>query len=115
MQLGFYCLMTAPAGRRAIDQPIPVMSLHCALPGLEPQPEQLAVWLDAEQRAPMPRTASVFQAVLKERSRDLASALLLTDVPPSCERSHRNSGPRGRRSLWLSCWHAMRLCGMPVL
>ena len=64
--------------RRAVERPVSVMALHRALPEIEP--EQIAMWLDAGQGAPVPRAASVLQAVLADRPRDPASALILADA-----------------------------------
>ncbi len=52
--------------------------LHRALPMFEPA--QVAIWLDAGQGGPVPRAAAVLQAVLQDRPRDHATALLLADA-----------------------------------
>ncbi len=64
--------------RRAVERPVSVKALHRALPGVEV--EQIAAWLDAGQGAPVARAALVLQAVLQERSRDHAAALILADA-----------------------------------
>jgi hypothetical protein len=64
--------------RRAIERPVSVNALHRALPDLEP--EQIAMWLDAGQGAPISRAATVLLAVVEDRPRDLAKALLLADA-----------------------------------
>ena len=66
------------AWQQAVKRPISVKALHGALPDLEP--ELIAVWLDAGQGAPVPRAASVLQAVFADRPRDLAAALLLAEA-----------------------------------
>jgi hypothetical protein len=62
----------------AIERPVSVNALHRALPDLEP--EQIATWLDTGQGAPVPRAAAVLQAVVEDRPRDIATALLLADA-----------------------------------
>ncbi len=64
--------------RRAIERPVSVNALHRALPDLEP--EQIATWLYAGQGPPVSRAAAVLQAVIAERPRDLAAALILSDA-----------------------------------
>lgn len=64
--------------RRAIERPVSVNALHRALPNLEP--EKIATWLDAGQGPSVSRAAAVLQAVIAERPRDLATALLLADA-----------------------------------
>lgn len=64
--------------RRAIERPVSVNALHRALPDLEP--EKIATWLDAGQGPSVSRAAAVLQAVIAERPRDLATALLLADA-----------------------------------
>ena len=64
--------------RRAVERPVSVKALHRALPDLEP--ELIAVWLDAGQGAPCARAAAVLQAVLEDRPRDPAAALLLAEA-----------------------------------
>ena len=64
--------------RRAIEKPVSVNALHRALPDL--QSEQIATWLDAGQGAPIPRAVAVLQAVIEERPRDPAAALVLADA-----------------------------------
>ncbi|TDT72674.1 uncharacterized protein DUF1403 [Litoreibacter halocynthiae] len=64
--------------RRATLRPISVKALHRALPELEA--EQIAIWLDAGQGAPVMRASAVLQAVLEERPRDIVAALVLADA-----------------------------------
>ncbi|WP_300010924.1 DUF1403 family protein [uncultured Roseobacter sp.] len=64
--------------RRAVERPVSVKALHRALSDLEP--ELIAVWLDAGKGAPVVRAASVLQAVLADRPRDLGTALILADA-----------------------------------
>ncbi|PVA08872.1 hypothetical protein DC366_16930 [Pelagivirga sediminicola] len=64
--------------RRGIERPVSVKTLHRALPDVEL--EQIGEWLDAGQGAPIPRAASVMQAVIEERSRDGTAALLTADA-----------------------------------
>ncbi len=70
--------------RRAIERPVSVDALHRALPDLEP--DQIATWLDgcdprgAGQGPPVSRAAAVLQAVVEDRPRDTATALLLADA-----------------------------------
>ncbi|WP_299695364.1 DUF1403 family protein [uncultured Tateyamaria sp.] len=70
--------------RRAVERPVSVKALHRSLPDLEP--EQIAMWLDgsdprgAGQGTPVARAASVLQAVLADRPRDPATALILADA-----------------------------------
>ena len=73
-----------PAGKiylswqRAAQRPVSVKAMHRAMPDLEP--EKIATWLDAGQGAPVARAASVLQAVLADRPRDPATALILADA-----------------------------------
>ncbi|MCO6385204.1 DUF1403 family protein [Oceanicola sp. 502str15] len=64
--------------RRAVERPVSVKALHRALPEIEA--EQIAAWLDAGQGAPVRRAAAALQAVLEDRSRDLATAVILADA-----------------------------------
>lgn len=64
--------------RRAVERPVSVKALHRALPELDT--EQLAVWLDAGQGAPVARAADVLQAVREDRARDHTAALLLAEA-----------------------------------
>jgi hypothetical protein len=57
---------------------VSVNALHRALPDLEP--EQIAMWLDMGQGAPVPRAVAVLQAVVEDRPRDIATALVLADA-----------------------------------
>lgn len=64
--------------RRAVERPVSVTALHRALPEVEA--EQIACWLDAGQGLPVHCAASVLQAVLEDRPRDPAAALILADA-----------------------------------
>lgn len=64
--------------RRAVALPVSVKILHLALPGIEVA--QITTWLDAGQGTPVLRAAFVLQAVLAERPRDDATALILADA-----------------------------------
>ena len=55
-----------------------VKALHRALPQVEA--DQIAGWLDAGQGAPVRRAAAVLQAVLEDRPRDHAAALILAEA-----------------------------------
>lgn len=76
--------LPGPAGdvylcwQRAVARAVSVKALHRALPDIEA--EQIAMWLDAGQGAPMTRAASVMQAVVSARPRDVAAALILADA-----------------------------------
>ncbi len=78
-----------PAGevyitRRAVERPVSVKALHRSLPEIEL--DQIATWLDgcdpcgAGQGAPAPHAAAVLQAVLADRPRDPAVAVILADA-----------------------------------
>ena len=81
---------SGPAGeiylswRRVVERSVSVKALHRTLPELETA--QIATWLDgcdpraAGQGAPVPYAAAVMQAVLADRPRDLATALVLADA-----------------------------------
>ncbi|MDD9727601.1 DUF1403 family protein [Roseovarius sp. SK2] len=64
--------------QRAVQRPVSVKALHRAMPDLEP--EKIATWLSAGRGAPVARVASVLQAVLADRPRDPATALILADA-----------------------------------
>ncbi|MEM6900291.1 MAG: DUF1403 family protein [Pseudomonadota bacterium] len=64
--------------RRAVERPMSVGALHRALQ--EVDADQIAMWLDAGQGPPVPRAAAVLQAVVKDRPRDPAAALMLADA-----------------------------------
>lgn len=64
--------------QRAVERPVSVKALHRALP--EQDPDQIAMWLDAGQGAPVPRAAAVLQLVMDELPRDHIAALLLADA-----------------------------------
>lgn len=51
--------------RRAMERSLSITSLRRALPVL--RPDQIAIWTDAEQGAPVPGAAFVLQAVLEEQ------------------------------------------------
>lgn len=75
--------LPGPAGetcllwRRAVERPVSVKALARALPTLEPG--QIAAWIDAGQGAPVTQAAKVLEAVLKERPRADAPAIILAD------------------------------------
>ena len=64
--------------RRTVERPVSVKFLHRALPELDP--DQIAAWLDSGQGPPVRRAAAVLQAVLEDRPRDPATALILADA-----------------------------------
>ncbi|MEM1431230.1 MAG: DUF1403 family protein [Pseudomonadota bacterium] len=64
--------------RRAVERPVSVKALTRALPEIDA--EQIALWLDAGQGAPVSRAATVLQAVLGDRPRDPATALILAEA-----------------------------------
>ena len=64
--------------QRAVERPVSITALRRALS--EVDAEQMATWLDAGQGAPVPRAASVLQAVLADRPRALGTALILADA-----------------------------------
>ena len=70
--------------QRSVERSVSVNALHRALPDLEP--EQIAIWLDgcdprgAGQGAPVPRAAAALQAVIEQRPRDPAAAMILVDA-----------------------------------
>ncbi|UWR39590.1 DUF1403 family protein [Sulfitobacter sp. W074] len=66
------------AWRRAAERPVSIKSLSRAVPTLEQ--EQIAMWLDAGQGAPVSRAAMVLEVVLTDAPRDELSALILTDA-----------------------------------
>ncbi|MEO0467577.1 MAG: DUF1403 family protein [Pseudomonadota bacterium] len=63
---------------RAVEGPVLIKTLYRALPEIDA--EQIAVWLNAGQGVPVPRAASVLQAVFADRLRDPAAALILADA-----------------------------------
>lgn len=63
---------------RAVARPVSVRTLHRALP--EVGADQIGMFLDAGQGAPVPRAASVLQAVIEERPRDPGTASILADA-----------------------------------
>ncbi len=64
--------------RRAVERPLSVKPLRRALPDLER--EQIAMWLDVGQGAPVPRAAAVLRATLEDRPRYPAATLILADA-----------------------------------
>lgn len=64
--------------QRAVERPVSTKALNRALPDVEA--EQIATWQDAGQGAPVPRAAAVFQAVIEDRPRDPAAAVILADA-----------------------------------
>ena len=64
--------------QRAVDRPVSVKLLHRALAEIDTA--QIATWLDAGQVAPIARAATVLQAVLEDRPRDHATALILAEA-----------------------------------
>ncbi|MEO0525193.1 MAG: DUF1403 family protein [Pseudomonadota bacterium] len=64
--------------RRSVERPVSVKALNRALPEIDA--DQIAIWLDAGQGAPVTLAASVLQAVLQERPRDHTTALLLAEA-----------------------------------
>lgn len=69
---------TSLAWRRAVERPVAAKALNRALPTLEP--EQIATWLEVVKAAPVTQAATVLEAVLGDRPRDFAAALLLADA-----------------------------------
>jgi hypothetical protein len=63
---------------RAVDRTVSAKALYRALS--EVDPDQIAAWLDAGQGPPVRRAAAVLQAVLEDRPRDPAMALILADA-----------------------------------
>lgn len=70
--------------KRAVERPVSIKALHRALP--EVDADQIAAWLDgydlrvAGQGTPVSRAASVLQAVIEERPRNLGAALIMADA-----------------------------------
>lgn len=64
--------------QRAVERPLSLNALQRVLPEVEA--DQIAAWLDAGQGPPVSRAAAVLQAVVEDRPRDLATALLLADA-----------------------------------
>lgn len=64
--------------QRAVERSVSLKMLHSTLPGIAAEP--IAKWLDAAQGVPVPRAASVLQAVLADRPRNPAAALLLAEA-----------------------------------
>lgn len=64
--------------RRAVERPVSITALRRALPLIDA--EEIAVWLDAGQGAPVARAGSVLQAVIAERPQDPAPALIVADA-----------------------------------
>ena len=76
--------LPGPAGetylswRRVIERPISIKALHRALPNVDT--EQIAIWLDAGQGAPVSRAAIVLETVLTQAPRQDVAALILSDA-----------------------------------
>lgn len=66
------------AWRRSVERPVSVRALSRAVPTLEQ--EQIAIWLDAGQGAPVSRAAMVLETVLTNAPRGELSALILADA-----------------------------------
>ena len=70
--------------RRAVERPVSVKALDRALP--EVDTHQMAAWLDgcdpggAGQGMPVPNAVAALQAILADRPRDSATALILADA-----------------------------------
>lgn len=64
--------------QRAVERSLSIKALYRALPHL--QPEQIAVWLDAGQGAPITRAVTALDVVTRERPRDYSAALILADA-----------------------------------
>ena len=64
--------------RHAVERPISIKALHRALPHIEP--DQIGMWLDAGQGAPIRQAAYVITAVLQDNPRAHVQALLLADA-----------------------------------
>ena len=64
--------------QRAVERPVSVKALHRAIPEIDA--DQIAVWLDAGQGAPVARAAAVLQVMIEERLRDTGTALILADA-----------------------------------
>ncbi len=60
---------------RSVERPISVKTLHRTLPDMDA--DHIATWLDAAQRAPVPRAVAVLRAVREDRPRDVAAAVIL--------------------------------------
>ena len=63
--------------RRAVERPISVKALDRALRGVDAH--QIVAWLDTAQGVPVAGAAYVLQAVLEDRPRDPATALILAE------------------------------------
>lgn len=66
------------AWRRAAERRVTVAHLHRALPGTPM--DQIAVWLDAGQGAPVARSAMMLEKILEQAPRQEVSALILADA-----------------------------------
>lgn len=64
--------------RRAVERPVSIKGLHRALPQM--QAEQIAIWLNAGQGAPVARAATVLESVLALAPRAELPALILADA-----------------------------------
>lgn len=76
--------LPGPAGgsylswRRAVERPVALQALYRALP--DHPPEQIALWLDAGQGAPVTRAAMALETVLTDPPRGEVPALILADA-----------------------------------
>jgi len=66
------------AWRRAVERPVSVKALRRALPAIDA--DQIAMWLDAGQGAPVTRAAMVLEAVLADAPGAEGPALILADA-----------------------------------
>ena len=64
--------------QRAVERPVTVKGMRRALPAQTG--EQIAVWMDAGQGAPVARAAAVIEAVLADNPRAESAALILADA-----------------------------------
>ncbi|MEM5544905.1 DUF1403 family protein [Sulfitobacter sp. AS92] len=105
------------AWRRAVERPVAVRALSRAVPTLEQ--EQIAIWLDAGQGAPVSRAAIVLETVLTNAPRGELSALILADaalaqalrwddlVPLLAQGLSRADLEKRGEDLRLACHHAV--------
>ena len=63
---------------RAVERPVSIKTLDRALPEIDT--DQIATWLDVGRGAPVARAVSVLQAVLADRPRDTATALIIAEA-----------------------------------
>ncbi|SNR66955.1 DUF1403 family protein [Puniceibacterium sediminis] len=64
--------------RRTVERPLSIKALHRALSAQAPN--QITTWLDPGQGAPVVRASAVLEAVLLDRPRAEATALILADA-----------------------------------